>query len=147
MSDLTELAAALPEWATAIASQMDSKNVKKVNRTLAVALRAANRTRIRAQTEPDGGRFVSPLKSSNNPMFRDLTAARHLKFNATSRYAQIGFKGSAARIARIHHEGQRSTVRPDSSKKFPYPARELIGVANADRRLIIRVLRESLTSD
>ena len=147
MSDLTELAAALPEWATAIASQLDDKNIKKVNRTLAVAIRAANRDRIRAQTDPDGDGFIKPLKSSNNPMFRKLTAARHLKFNATSRYAQIGFKGSAARLARIHHEGQRSTVRPDSSKKFPYPKRPLIGIANADRRLIIRVLRESLTSD
>ncbi|MGO2507146.1 MAG: phage virion morphogenesis protein [Psychrobacter alimentarius] len=147
MSDLTELATALPEWATAIASQLDSKERKKINRAIAVELRAANRERIRAQIDPDGDRFVSPLKSSNSPMFRELTKARHLKFKAADRYSQIGFKGSAARIARIHHEGQRSTVRPDSSKKFPYPARELIGVANADRRIIIRVLRDSLTTD
>ncbi|MGP5406655.1 phage virion morphogenesis protein [Psychrobacter celer] len=147
MSDLTELASALPEWATAIASQLDKKQLKKVNRTLAMEMRAVNRDRIRAQTDPDGSRFVDPLKASNNPMFRELTKARHLKFNATSRYAQIGFKGSAAKIARIHHEGQRSTVRPDSSKKFPYPERPLIGVSDADRHIIIRVLRESLTSD
>lgn len=147
MSDLTDLAAALPEWATAIASQLDSKERKKVNRAIAVELRAANRERIRAQTDPDGSRFVSPLKFSNSPMFRELTKARHFKFKATDRHAQIGFKGSAAKIARIHHEGQRSTVRPDSSKKFPYPARELIGIANADRRIIIRILRESLTTD
>lgn len=147
MSDLDELATALPEWATAIASQLDNKQLKKVNRTLAIEMRAANRDRIRAQTDPDGGRFVSPLKSSNSPMFRELTKARHLKFNATSRYAQTGFKGSAARIARIHHEGQRSTVRPDSSKKFPYPERPLIGISRADRHIIIRVLRESLATD
>lgn len=147
MSNLTELANALPEWATAIASQLDNKNIKKVNRTLAMELRAINRDRIRAQTDPDGGSFVQPLKASNSPMFRKLTAARYLKFNATNRYAQIGFQGSAARLARIHHEGQRSTVRPDSSKKFPYPKRPLIGIASADRRVIIRVLRESLTQD
>ena len=147
MSNLNELASALPEWATAIASQLDSKQLKKVNRTLAMEMRAVNRDRIRAQTDPDGSRFVNPLKASNNPMFRELTKARHLKFNTTSRYAQIGFKGSAAKIARIHHEGQRSTVRPDSFKKFPYPKRELIGIARADRHIIIRVLRESLTTD
>lgn len=147
MSDLNELASALPEWATAIAAQLDDKELKKINRAIAVELRAANRERLRAQTDPDGDDFVKPLKSSNSPMFRELTKARHLKFKATTRYAQIGFKGSTARIARIHHEGQRSTVRPDSSKKFPYPQRELIGIANADRRIIIRVLRDSLTTD
>jgi phage virion morphogenesis protein len=147
MSDLNELASALPEWATAIAAQLDNKERKKINRAIAVELRAANRERIRAQTDPDGDDFVKPLKSSNSPMFRELTKARHLKFKATDRYAQIGFKGSAARIARIHHEGQRSTVRPDSSKKFPYPERPLIGISGADRHIIIRVLRESLTTD
>lgn len=147
MSDLTELANALPEWVSAISEQLDHKELKKINRTIAVELRAANRDRIRAQTTPDGDSFVQPLKSSNSPMFRELTRARHLKFKANSRYAQIGFKGSAAKIARIHHEGQRSTVRPDSSKKFPYPKRELIGISHADRHIIIRVLRESLTTD
>ena len=112
-------------------------------------MRAVNRDRIRARDRnSDGSRFVDPLKASEQSMFRELTKTRHrLKFNATSRYAQIGFKGSAAKIARIHHEGQRSTVRPDSSKKFPYPKRELIGIARADRHIIIRVLRESLTAD
>ncbi len=147
MSNLDELASALPEWTNALASQLDNKQLKKVNRILAVEMRGANRDRIRAQTEPDGSRFVDPLKSSNNPMFRELTKARHLKFKATSRYAQIGFQGSAARIARIHHEGRRSTVRADSSKEFPYPERELIGIARADRAIIIRVLRNSLTTD
>lgn len=147
MSDLTELANALPEWVSAISEQLDHKELKKINRTIAVELRAANRDRIRAQTTPDGDSFVQPLKSSNSPMFRELTRARHLKFKANSRYAQIGFKGSAAKIARIHHEGQRSTVRPDSSKKFPYPKRELLGIAGADKHIIIRVLRESLTAD
>lgn len=147
MSNLDELASALPKWATAIASQLNNKERKKINRAVAVEMRAANRDRIRAQTDPDGGRFVSPLKSSNSPMFRELTKARHLKFKATSRYAQIGFQGNAARIARIHHEGQRSTVRPDSSKKFPYPERPLIGISDADRHIIIRVLRNSLTTD
>lgn len=147
MSDLTDLASALPEWATGIASQLDKKELKKVNRAIAVELRAVNRERIRAQTDPDGDNFIQPLKSSNSPMFRELTKARHLKFKATSRYAQIGFQGSAARIARIHHEGQRSTVRPDSSKKFPYPERELIGISRADHHIIIRVLRHSLTTD
>ena len=147
MSNLDELAGALPEWATAIASQLEPKERKKINRTLAMEMRAKNRERIRAQTDPDGDDFIKPLKSSNSPMFRELTKARHFKFNATTRHAQIGFKGSAARIARIHHEGQRSTVRPDSSKKFPYPQRELIGISRADHSLIIRVLRQSLTPD
>lgn len=66
MSDLTELATALPEWATALASQLDNKQLKKVNRALAMEMRAVNRERIRAQTEPDGGDFVDRSEPSFN---------------------------------------------------------------------------------
>lgn len=147
MSDLNELGTALPEWVNGIAHQLDKKQLRKINRALALEMRKANRKRIHNQVDPEGQRFIKPLQKKNNPMFRELTKARYLKFNATSRYAQAGFRGNAARIARIHHEGRLSKVRPDSSKKFPYPERPLLGISDADKHIIIRVLREQLTMD
>lgn len=147
MSDLNQLGSALPEWVSGIASQLDNKQLRKVNRALAVEMRKVNRERIRSQIDPEGRRFIKPLQAKNNPMFREITKARHLKFNATSRYAQTGFRGNAAHIARIHHEGRLSQVRPDSPKKYPYPERPLLGISDADKHIITRVLREQLTQD
>lgn len=147
MSDLNQLGSSLPEWVAGIASQLDNKNLRKVNRALAVEMRKANRERIRDQVDPDGQRFIDPLQKKNNPMFREITKARYLKYKATSRYAQAGFRGNAAHIARIHHEGRLSQVRPDSPKKYPYPERRLLGISDVDKHIIIRVLREQLSQD
>lgn len=146
MATLADLQTELPEWVQGIASQLDKKETKKLNRALAVELRILNRERVRKQVDPNGKRFIRPLQAKNSPMFKTLVKPKYLKFKATARLAQTGFSGNAARIAQVHHEGKRDTVRQDSSKKYPYPERQLLGVSTKDRHKIVEIIREQLTA-
>lgn len=144
MADLSDLQAELDDWVKALAAKTDDKELARLNRALATELRRANQSRIKSQTDPAGKRFIKPLQAKNNPMFKKLATAKHLKKQATKALAATGFSGNAAKIAIIHHEGRMSTVRPDSSKKFAYPERPLLGVATKDRHMIMQKIREHL---
>ena len=137
---------ALPEWVNALAQRFEPKQRRVVARKIAQVLRQSNRERTKGQKDADGNRFVSPLKSSNNPMFREITAIRYFKAKGTDRQAIIGFAGQAGNIANIHQGGRRSEVRK-GSKKFPYPKRTLIGINHTDQQMVLALLQDMLTTD
>lgn len=143
---MTNDLAQLPLWVRGIAETMSPAKRRQVARKIGIELRKANQSRTAAQTDADGNAFVAPLQAKNNPMFREITNARHFQVKATDSQVAIGFGGNAGRIARIHQEGQMSEVRP-GSRKYPYPVRTLVGINAEDERLIETAFRNMILAN
>lgn len=118
-------------------------------RTVAREIAKSQRTRIAAQMQPDGTPFA-PRKAKDQPkgrlrqrgrikraaMFRKLRLGKHLLAGATDTEAWIGFSGSAARVARIHQEG-RDDAPSKGQPKVRYAKREILGMTDADRQIML----------
>ncbi|MFA9285105.1 phage virion morphogenesis protein [Comamonas sp. SY3] len=78
-------------------------------------------------------------------MMQGLASARHLRARATPSSAVVEFSNRAARIAAVHHWGQRDKVSlggPD----YDYPARPLLGISKSDAELIRETILEHIAS-
>lgn len=146
-----ELHHQIDEWASTMLAKVEPAARLKLAQTIGRDLRRTNQARIRAQTNPDGTPF-EPRKrqpkrrkkgSIRRRMFQRLASAKHMKIRATSEGVMMGFFGRAARIARVHHEGQMDQVL-DGGPTVKYPARKLLGFTDADREMIRGHLLESL---
>ena len=144
---MTNDLAQLPLWVRGIAETMSPAKRRQVARKIGIELRKANQSRTAAQSDADGNAFVAPLQAKNNPMFREITNARHFQVKPTDSQVAIGFGGSAGRIAKIHQEGQLSEVRKGSAKKYPYPVRTLLGINDDDERLIETAFRNMILAN
>ena len=71
--------AQLPLWVRGIAETMSPAKRRQVARKIGIELRKANQSRTAAQSDADGNAFVAPLQAKNNPMFREITNARHFQ--------------------------------------------------------------------
>ena len=143
---MTNDLAQLPLWVRGIAETMSPAKRRQVARKIGIELRKANQSRTAAQSDADGNAFVAPLQAKNNPMFREITNARHFQVKPTDSQVAIGFGGSAGRIAKIHQEGQMSEVRP-GSRKYPYPVRTLVGINANDERLVETAFRNMILAN
>lgn len=88
-------------------------------------------------------RPASRNTTKREQMFRRLRTARFLKASATHDGAEVGFSGTAARIARVHQYGLRDKIN-SSGAVATYPRRELLGLSKADRMAIARQVIDSL---
>ncbi|HBS5821161.1 phage virion morphogenesis protein [Klebsiella variicola] len=88
-------------------------------------------------------RPASRNTTKREQMFRRLRTARFLKASATPDGAEVGFSGTAARIARVHQYGLRDKIN-SSGAVATYPRRELLGLSKADRMAIARQVIDSL---
>lgn len=88
-------------------------------------------------------RPASRNTTKREQMFRRLRTARFLKASATPDGAEVGFSGTAARIARVHQYGLRDKINA-SGAVATYPRRELLGLSKADRMAIARQVIDSL---
>ena len=76
-------------------------------------------------------------------MFRKLRLSKHLTAGATDAEAWAGFSGAAVRVARIHQEG-RADSPGKGQAKVRYPKRELIGLTDADRQIMLDAVLANL---
>lgn len=79
-------------------------------------------------------RRINQDSTKRAPMFVKLRTARYLKARADASGVTVGYNGVAARIARVHQFGERDQVAPGIFTD--YPVRELLGISQADERLI-----------
>ncbi len=79
-------------------------------------------------------RHINQDSTKRVPMFVKLRTARYLKARADASGVTVGYSGVAARIARVHQFGERDQVAPGIFTD--YPVRELLGISQADERLI-----------
>jgi phage virion morphogenesis protein len=142
--DLHELEA----WALALIARLTPAARRTLAREIANTLRASQQQRIAAQLNPDGTPYV-PRKPQlrkkagriRRTMFAKLRTARFLKMDSRSDAAIVGFGVQVARIARVHQQGLRDRVQP-IGPYCHYPARQLLGLAKADREAVETLLLE-----
>lgn len=144
-------------------AKLDPGQRRALARRIGTDLRKSQIQRVRSQLNPDGSPFEprkpkakpkgDPIRAKkgrikrrvrSGPMFRKLMAARRLRMKASANGVEIGFADNAtARIARVHQLGLRDRVtRSASGPSAQYPARELLGLTDSDRGMILdRVLQ------
>ena len=155
MDDLT----ALEDQLGALLSQLEPAQRRKVAVDVGRELRRSQQKRIREQRNPDGTAY-DPRKprlflrnarlrekegriKRRAAMFAKLRTARFLKVETDSTGVAIGFAGRAARLARVHQDGETSEVTR-GGRSYKYPVRQLLGFTEADREMVRDKLLEHL---
>ncbi len=146
MSDLT----AVEAWAGAVLAQLEPGQRRQLARAMGTDLARSQRSRIKANLNPDGSAF-EPRKprtmrdkkgslrrqAAAGPMFAKLARARELGvLEATGDRVAVGFRrASSSAIARVHQFGLVDLVSRDQpgSPRIRYPARRLLGLTDGDR--------------
>lgn len=152
--------APLEAWASALLANMQPAQRKRLAGLIARDLRTSNSQRMRAEQSPDGqdweprkaqtslrsqrGR-VRAAAQAKNPMMAKLRNARYLKTKSTANNAFVEFASKAARIANVHHHGLTDKVN-DFGTRYQYPARELLGIAEADLTKLRGLITDHLLS-
>ncbi|MGA4279061.1 phage virion morphogenesis protein [Ralstonia nicotianae] len=138
MSESRELEA----WLAGMLTKLDAPARRTLAHAVAAELRRRQAARIAEQRNPGGSPYV-PRKPQlrhragriRRAMFVRLRLARYMKTEADANAAVVTFAGSAQRIATVHHFGLRDRVNK-AGLTAQYPARELLGIDEADVRRI-----------
>lgn len=142
-------------WLAPLLASLGPAQMRQLTRTVALRLRAANQQSMAAQQSPDGQaweprkpRRTRDAKGSlrTGAMFRKLRTSRHLRASVQGPAAVVQFMGRAERLARIHHFGLRDRVSPGGAE-YDYPARELIGISDAQLDAITDLALAHLAQD
>lgn len=113
---------------------------------IAKKLRQQQQQRIKAQKNPDGSPYAKrkpqPLRAKKGrikrEMFAKLRTNRYMKASGDDSAAVVEFTGKVQRIARVHQYGLKDRPNPHR-KDVPYPARQLLGI-NQDEKKHIEML-------
>ena len=138
----------LEPWAKSILNSLEPKARKPLLRQMAIALRRENQKRITAQTDPEGQKWPPRRKSGGKAaqkkkMMLGLRKARSMRIKASTEGFSVGFTGSNAKIARIHHYGLRQYI---AGRNVQYPKRELLGITTKDREIMQNILITHITN-
>jgi phage virion morphogenesis protein len=128
--------AALGTWLAPLLQQATPQQKARLMRRVSIELRKRNQARTRQQVDTDGNPFVPRASGDGQPMFRELTMARYFKTKATATTAEVGFAGSAGRIASVHQFGRTDVVNKYRSIRHQYPRRALVGINEEDQVFI-----------
>lgn len=142
MSESRELEA----WLAGMLAKLDAPARRTLARAVAVELRRRQAARIAEQRNPDGSPYM-PRKPQlrhrarriRRAMFTRLRLARYMKVEADANTAAVTFAGNALRIATVHQFGLRDRVNK-TGLTARYPARELLGLDDADLQCITDIV-------
>ena len=146
MSDLPELDAYL----VGLLAKLEVPQRRALVRAVAVELRRRQSARIAMQRNPDGTAY-EPRKPQlrhkrggiRRSMFTRLRMAKYMRIEASPNAAVITFAGKVRRIASVHHFGLRDRVNKNGLTA-KYPARELLGIGDADTVHILDLILHDL---
>ncbi|MCA8372550.1 phage virion morphogenesis protein [Burkholderia multivorans] len=138
------------EWASGLLGQLTSAQRARLAKELAAELRRRQSRRIAEAHNPDGSRYA-PRKPQarrkkgriRRAMFAKLRTARFLKTTSSADALVLHFTRDVERIALVHQKGLRDRVQRDGPI-VQYPARELLGLADADVERITDVVLDFL---
>ncbi|MEC5343362.1 phage virion morphogenesis protein [Brenneria populi] len=105
------------------------------------AQRSLRRADIEAWLEIDLAETQKNITKKQS-MFHRIRTAKWLRTKADAAGATVGFSGVAARIARAHQFGLKDKI--SGNVLVTYPRRELLGLSEADRRIIAEKMIESM---
>ena len=146
---MTEDLRALDDWLAPLLAGITPTARRRLARDLARDLRRQQQQRIAAQLNPDGTRYEARKatlrdrkgKIRRGAMFAKIRTATHLRIEASTDEASVGFAGRVARIASVHQLGLRDRVSHDGPE-VQYATRRLLGLTAAEREGIRdRILR------
>ena len=128
------------QWAQQMLEAMSPAIRQRLLLKIARQLRTSNARRIRQQQSASGERWQSRKDTNNRKkMLQGMAKRQHLKAAANTESSTVGYKGSSAYLARIHHHGMvDSVVR--GGPKATYPARPLLGLSDQDIEKINQTL-------
>lgn len=143
----------LPAWVAALTARLDEAGRRALTRQVGIEIARSQRKRIASQRNPDGSAFAprkpkeerrgSIRRKAAGPMFRRLRTPKFLRMKNDGEGAEIGFTGTAGRIARVHQEGGTDRVsRRTGAPLANYATRELLGLSEADRGRIMDLILE-----
>ncbi|MDY7792161.1 phage virion morphogenesis protein [Burkholderia ubonensis] len=140
------------DWASGLLGQLTSAQRARLAKTLATELRRRQSRRIAEARNPDGSRYA-PRKPQarrkkgriRRAMFAKLRTARFLKTASSTDASVLHFTRQVERIARVHQEGLRDRVERNGPI-VQYPARELLGLADADIDAIEQAILDHLAN-
>ena len=146
MNDLHELDAYL----VGLLAKLEAPQRRALARAIAVELRRRQSARIATQRNPDGTAY-EPRKPQlrhkrggiRRSMFTRLRMAKYMRIEASPNAAVITFAGKVRRIASVHHFGLRDRVNKNGLTA-KYPARELLGIGDADTVHILDLILHDL---
>lgn len=118
---------------------------------MAKKLRQSQQRRIKSQQNPDGTPYEQRKKQParaktgrvKREMFAKLRTSRFMKAKGSDDGAVVEFTGKVQRIVKVHQYGLKD--RPArNGVAVEYPARELLGFTEDDRRLVESLLTDHL---
>lgn len=137
--------AALGTWLAPLLQQVNPQQKARLMRRVSIELRKRNQARTRQQTDTEGNPFVPRASGDGRPMFRELTMARYFKTKTTATTAEVGFMGSAGRIASVHQFGRTDVVNKYRGIRHQYPRRSLLGITDEDQAFIEGIIIDHLS--
>ena len=146
---------ALEAWAGALLAKLQPAQRRAINHKVAIDLRRSQAQRIKAQQGPDGAAY-SPrkrrkefkgkngrIKRQKAVMFAKIRTAKHLKVKASGDQIEVGFFGWVARVARVHHFGEKEHLS-NRGPLYKYSERPLIGLNHQDQEKLLGSLLHQL---
>ncbi|MGK4091571.1 phage virion morphogenesis protein [Enterobacter hormaechei] len=126
---------------------------RKLAGEIAKELRKSQQQRIKLQKAPDGSPYQArkrqPLRAKTGrikrAMFQKLRTSRYMKATGRENSAVVEFTGKVQRIALVHQYGLKDKPTPHA-QELQYPARMLLGIAEADKLLIEELIIMHLES-
>ncbi|WP_223275301.1 MULTISPECIES: phage virion morphogenesis protein [Delftia] len=88
---------------------------------------------------------MTSLRKRAQMMLVRMASPKHLGARGTQNGAEVGFFGRAERIARVHHFGERDSVRP-GGPQYDYPARPLLGIGRMEREAVLAAVLNYLNT-
>ncbi|STQ89294.1 phage virion morphogenesis protein [Iodobacter fluviatilis] len=143
---------ALEGWAAGLLGNLSTKELRGMNKKLAMELRKRQQAHIAAQQNPDGTPYAPRLPQQRKKkgrikrqMFAKLRTTRHLKTQSSDNGAVVRFSPSTARIAQIHQFGLSGRVNKTGTIKHKYAARVLLGFSQSDNELIAETILSQIS--
>lgn len=151
MTDVSGLLV-LERWMAEALRSMEPAARKRLFTRIGRQLRARTRKRMTAQVGPDGERWAPRVRDKAGQvrktakMMVGLRADRRLLATGKPDGAEVGWKGTAARIAEVHHNGAFDYVEEGSSVRIRYPQRRLIGLSADDVDYVRQALLDHIAA-
>jgi phage virion morphogenesis protein len=143
----------LAPWLAGFTARLEPGRRLRLARRIGVLLRQVNAQRVLANVEPDGSPMAARkprparaaarkrgrIRKTKAAMFRRIELARNMVVRPSAEGVALGFKGRVANTAAVHHFGLEDAVdrRIRNSIRVRYPARRLLGFAEADEAAIM----------
>ena len=124
----------LTDALTHVISQLGPVSRRSAMREIAQYLRRTNSKRINRNVQADGSKMEA-RKNGSAKMYRKMD--KYLKAKSSAAGAEVGFSGSAGRIASTHQLGK---VLKHRDTFFRLPVRTLLGLPREDRDAIRSIL-------